>query len=134
MGRTATGVRGIRLAKGDEVIAIEVVEKDGTVLAATERGYGKKTTFDAYRKQSRGGSGVANLKITPKTGKIIGVIAVREDDEVILATSGGMIVRSAVTGIRTSGRNTQGVRLINLKEKDELAALARVFVKDDEPA
>jgi DNA gyrase subunit A len=133
MGRTASGVRGIRLGKGDEVIAMELVEKEGTILAATERGYGKKTTFDEYRKQSRGGSGVVNLKIMPKTGKIIGVIAVREDDEVILATSGGMIVRSSVKGIRTSGRNTQGVRLINLKEKDELASIARVVVKEDAP-
>jgi DNA gyrase subunit A len=132
MGRTAAGVRGIRLGKGDEVIAMELVEKDGTILAATERGYGKKTTFDEYRKQSRGGSGVVNLKSTAKTGKIIGVIAVREDDEVILATSSGMIVRSSVKGIRTSGRNTQGVRLINLKEKDELASIARVVFKDVE--
>lgn len=132
MGRTAAGVRGIRLGKGDEVIAMELIEKDGTILAATERGYGKKTTFDEYRKQSRGGSGVVNLKSTPKTGKIIGVIAVREDDEIILATSGGMIVRSSVKGIRTSGRNTQGVRLINLKEKDELASIARVVFKDVE--
>ncbi|MBU1863071.1 MAG: DNA gyrase subunit A, partial [Candidatus Omnitrophica bacterium] len=131
MGRTAAGVRGIRLAKGDEVIAMALVEKGGTILSATERGYGKKTIFDEYRLQSRGGSGVANLKVNAKTGKIVGVITVREDDEVILATSTGMIVRSAVKGIRTSGRNTQGVRLVNLKEKDVVASIARVLMKDD---
>jgi DNA gyrase subunit A len=131
MGRTATGVRGIRLAKGDEVIAMSLVEKDGTILVATQNGYGKKTTFNEYRCQSRGGSGVANLKVTEKTGTIIGVITVREDDEVILATSSGMIVRLEVKGIRTIGRNTQGVRLINLKQSDSVASIARVLVKDD---
>lgn len=134
MGRTAAGVRGIRLGKGDEVIAMELCEKDATVLTAAEKGYGKKTKLSEYRLQSRGGSGVLNLKLTTKTGDIVGVVTTRDDDEIIIATSNGMIVRSAVAGIRTCGRNTQGVRLVNLKEKDKVASIARVLVKEEEEA
>ncbi len=131
MGRTAAGVRGIKLAKGDCVISMSLVKKGATVLTATENGYGKKTLFEHYRLQSRGGSGVLNLKLTSKTGDVVGTATVFEEDEIILATTGGMIVRSAVKGIRTCGRNTQGVKLINLKEGDKIASVAKVLIEED---
>ena len=112
-------------------MSMSLVSEGATVLTATEKGYGKKTLFEHYRLQSRGGSGVFNLKITPKTGDVIGTATVLADDEIILATSGGMIVRSAVKGIRTCGRNTQGVKLINLKENDTIASIARVLIEEN---
>lgn len=132
MGRTASGVRGIRLAKNDKVIDSLVLTRDSLILTATERGYGKKTNFKEYRLQSRGGSGVINLKITAKNGQVVGVKTVTEEDEVIVISSSGMIVRSAVKEIRTCGRNTQGVRLVNLKDDDTVASIARVVAKDED--
>ncbi|MBN1492994.1 MAG: DNA gyrase subunit A [Candidatus Omnitrophica bacterium] len=132
MGRTASGVRGIRLGKNDKVIDSIILQKESLILTVTEQGYGKQTTSKEYRLQNRGGSGVINLKITSKNGKVIGVKAVKDDDEIILITTGGMIIRSSVNEIRTCGRNTQGVRLVKLKDKDLVAAVARVVAKDEE--
>jgi DNA gyrase subunit A len=132
MGRTASGVRGIRLAKNDIVIDSIILQQESLILSVTEQGYGKRTSSKEYRLQNRGGSGVINLKITEKNGKVIGVKTVRDDDEIILITTGGMIIRSAVKEIRTCGRNTQGVHLVKLKDKDTVAAVARVVAKDEE--
>jgi DNA gyrase subunit A len=132
MGRTASGVRGIRLAKNDIVIDSIILQQESLILSVTEQGYGKRTSSKEYRLQNRGGSGVINLKITEKNGKVIGVKSVRDDDEIILITTGGMIIRSAVKEIRTCGRNTQGVHLVKLKDKDTVAAVARVVAKDEE--
>ena len=132
MGRTAAGVRGMRLAKDDKVIGSIVLDKDSLILSATEKGYGKKTNFKEYRLQSRGGSGVINLKITEKNGNVIGVIAVNEDDDIIVISTSGMVVRSSVAEIRTCGRNAQGVRLVKLKDNDMVASIAKVLAKDED--
>ncbi|HTL47966.1 MAG TPA: DNA gyrase subunit A [Verrucomicrobiae bacterium] len=131
MGRTASGVRGMNLDKGDRVIAVEVVDPNATALSVTELGFGKKSKFKDYRLQSRGGKGVINVKVTPKNGKVVCLLAVQEQDEVIVVTTGGMVVRSPVDQIRISGRNAQGVRLIRLKDGHKVAAAARVVEKDD---
>jgi DNA gyrase subunit A len=131
MGRTATGVRGMRIDDDDEVIAAQVVQEGGTALSVTENGYGKKSQFKDYRLQTRGGKGVINVKVTPKNGQVVSVVTVQEEDELIIVTSGGMIVRCPVNQIRTSGRNAQGVRVIRLKENHKVAAVTRVVEKED---
>jgi DNA gyrase subunit A len=134
MGRSAGGVRGIRLKKKDELVAMELVQKKATVLTVTSRGFGKRTEFEEYRLQSRGGSGIINSKVTDKNGHVVNVITVNDQDEIILVTTGGMVVRTGVKQIRTCGRNTQGVRLIKLKDKDAVAAAARVVASDEDEA
>jgi len=131
MGRTASGVRGIKLGKGDRVIAMDVVDKEAIALSVTEEGYGKKSKFSEYRVQSRGGKGVINVKTTAKNGKVVKVLAVKEGDEIIVVTNGGMVVRIPVDQIRTSGRNAQGVRVMRLKDKHKIASVARVVEKED---
>jgi len=131
MGRTASGVRGINLSKNDRVIAMEIVRPEAIALSITEQGFGKKTKFKEYRIQSRGGKGIINVKVTPKNGKIINVLTVTDQDEIIIVTTGGMVVRCPVGQIRTSGRNSQGVRVIRLKEKHRVAAAARVVEKEE---
>ena len=126
MGRTATGVRGIRLRKGDEVVDMAVVDLTGTLMTVCERGYGKRTSFEEYRVQSRGGSGIINIRTTGRNGKVVGVKNVRDSDELMLMTEGGMVVRIGVGEIRTIGRATQGVRLIGLKAGDSVISVARV--------
>lgn len=132
MGRTASGVRAINLGKKDEVIAVEIVDKDSTLLSVTELGFGKKTQFKEYRLQSRGGKGIINVKVTAKNGRVVNALAVEEQDEIIVVTTGGMVVRCPVNQIRTSGRNAQGVRLVRLKDNQKIASAARVVEKDDE--
>ena len=132
MGRSASGVRGIRFGKKDEVIAMEIAHPETTVLTVTTLGYGKKSSFKDYRLQSRGGKGVINIKLTSKNGQVVSVLAVREEDEVILMSTGGMVVRCPVNQIRTSGRAAQGVHLIRLKDKDRVAAAARVVAGEEE--
>lgn len=134
MGRTASGVRGINLSSKDRVIAAEIVDPNAIALSVTEGGYGKKTKFKEYRLQSRGGKGIINVKVTAKNGKVINVLNVNEQDEIIIVTNKGMIVRSPVDQIRTSGRNAQGVRVIRLKEGHKVATAARVVAKEDEDA
>jgi len=134
MGRTASGVRGIFISPGDRVIAVEVVDHEATALSITENGFGKKSKFKDYRLQTRGGKGVINVKVTAKNGKVTGILAVHEEDEILLVTSGGMVVRCPVNQIRTSGRNAQGVRVMRLKEKHKIASVARVVEKEDAEA
>ena len=134
MGRATAGVRGIRLRPGDEVVGMVVVphESDPTLLVLTEAGMGKRSEVDAYRLQGRGGYGVINIKTSEKTGKVVGVKAVQPDDQVMIVTKAGVVNRQKIDEIRVIGRATQGVRLINLDEGDEVMDLARFVVEDEE--
>jgi DNA gyrase subunit A len=132
MGRTAAGVRGIRLRTGDQVVGMALVEEDIEVLVATHHGYGKRTPAADYRAQSRGGIGLKTMQITPKNGPLVAVRTVRPEDEVMLITDAGQIIRQRVGDIRKTGRSTQGVRLMRLDEGDHIANLARVLVPEEE--
>jgi len=144
MGRPAAGVRGISLDKEDAVVALAVVVKDATLLVAGENGIGKRTPFDivnpdgtvepVYRLQSRGGKGIITMKANEKTGGVVGALTVREADEIMLITTGGQMVRTFVKDIREAGRNTQGVKLINLDAGDKLQAIASVISEQQEDA
>jgi DNA gyrase subunit A len=135
MGRGAYGVKGIELETADEVVALEVVSA-GTVLTVTANGYGKRTDIEEYRLQSRGGKGIINIKTTGRNGPVVGVKFLRGDEEVMLITEKGMIIRLDTADISTIGRNTQGVRLIQLEEGDHLVSVARLAerVEGEDPA
>jgi DNA gyrase subunit A len=135
MGRPASGVRGIALEPPDAVVALAVVDLNATLLVAGDTGVGKRTNFEAYRVQSRAGKGIITMKTTEKTGQVVGALTVRDTDEVMLITAGGQMVRIAVKGIREIGRNTQGVKLIELDANDRLQGIAPVISeeRDDEP-
>src|SRR5450432_4057953 len=132
MGRPAGGVRGINLEKADAVVAAAIVVPDATLLVAGENGIGKRTAFDEYRVQSRGGKGIITMKTNEKTGSVVGALTVRDQDEIMMITVGGQMVRIPVQGIREAGRNTQGVKLVNLAENDKLQAIAQVIGEDKE--
>ncbi len=132
MGRPAAGVRGITLEKTDAVIAVAVVVPDSTLLVAGENGIGKRTDFGEYRIQSRGGKGIITMKTNDKTGFVVGALTVKDNDEIMMITVGGQMVRTAVKDIREAGRNTQGVKLINLDQGDKLQAIAPVIAENDE--
>ncbi|HJM42468.1 MAG TPA: DNA gyrase C-terminal beta-propeller domain-containing protein, partial [Nitrospinota bacterium] len=130
MGRNAAGVRGILLAKGDEIIGAEVVTPESVILSVTARGYGKRTALRDYRLTARGGKGVINLKITEKNGPVVAVRQVYDTDEYLMITTGGQLMRGRIKDISVIGRATQGVRLINLKTDDRLVSIARIEEKD----
>ena len=132
MGRPAGGVRGIQLDQGDVVVASAVVDSGATLLVAGENGIGKRTPFDEYRVQSRGGKGIITMKTTDKTGAVVGALTVKDSDEIMLITVGGQMVRTNVNDIREAGRNTQGVKLVNLDEGDKLQAIAPVISEEKE--
>ena len=132
MGRSAQGVRGISLKKKDKVVGMVRVDPEGTLLSVTEKGFGKRTTFEMYRLQSRGGSGVINLKVVEKNGKVVGIKSVRESDEMMLISIKGMVVKVGVNGISIIGRSTQGVKVINLKTGDKLISVASVIAKEED--
>ncbi len=134
MGRPATGVRGISLSEADSTVAAAVVVPNATLLVAGENGIGKRTDFEEYRVQSRGGKGIITMKTTEKTGKVVGALTVRDEDEVMLITVRGQMVRISVRDVRPTGRNTQGVKLINLDEGDKLLAIAPVISEANELA
>jgi len=131
-GRATRGVKGITLDKKDEVVSLDIVEKDATLLVVTENGYGKRTDFDEYRVQKRGGKGIITMKTTDKNGLVIGVNRVVDADEIMMISAQGKMVRTPVKDIRVIGRNTQGVRLINLEKGDRLVAVTRVVSEDEE--
>jgi DNA gyrase subunit A len=133
MGRPATGVRGISLEKEDRVVALAVVDPAATLLVAGENGIGKRTSFEEYRVQSRGGKGIITMKTNDKTGTVVGALTVTDADEIMLLTQQGQMVRTPVKDIREAGRNTQGVKLVNLASGDKLTAIARVISETDEP-
>ena len=132
MGRSAYGVRGISLRDADAVVEMEVLRPGGTILSVTEQGYGKRTELDEYRVQSRGGIGIINMQTSDRNGKVIGIIQVTDDDELMLITQLGKILRMASKDIRTIGRATQGVRLIDIEGDDRAVSIARLVEKDEE--
>jgi DNA gyrase subunit A len=132
MGRDTYGVWGMKLDQGDEAVALDLVEPGATLLAVSENGYGKRTEMDEYRLTRRGGKGIITMKTTEKTGRVIGVRMVTDDDQIMLVTSGGKVIRLRVNEIRVIGRNTQGVRLIDLEEGERVASVARLAEREDE--
>jgi len=131
MGRAAAGVKAITLANGDRLIAMVVVNPESNILTVTENGFGKCTRASEYRLQSRGGKGIINIKTTEKNGLALTAKIVTDNDELMLITHSGMVVRCPVKDIRVAGRSTQGVRLIALKNKDKMASCAKL-VKEQE--
>jgi DNA gyrase subunit A len=131
MGRTATGVWGIALDKKDQVIDLVVIRRASTLLTVTERGLGKRSELDEYRVQHRGGRGIITLKRNDKTGDVVALKEVLQDDELMMITKKGIVIRVPVEGIRVSGRNTQGVRVINLTPGDLVGDVARIVKEDD---
>jgi DNA gyrase subunit A len=131
MGRATTGVRGVTLAGKDFVIGMVVVKQSATLLVVTEKGMGKRSEIDAYRLQRRGGKGVINIRTSDKAGKVVAIREVVPGDELMVITRNGVVNRQSVDGIRVIGRNTQGVRLINLGPKDVVMDVAKV-VKEEE--
>jgi len=129
MGRTAAGVRGIKMPEEDTVIGLIVVG-EGSILSATKNGYGKRTNPDDYPTKGRGGMGVIDIKTTDRNGPVIGAVQVRDDDEIMLITDGGTLVRTAVAEVSTVGRNTQGVRLIRLTDGESLVELTAIDEED----
>jgi DNA gyrase subunit A len=132
MGRTAYGVRGISLREDDQVVAMEVVREGGTLLTVAQNGYGKRTELEEYRLQSRGGVGIINIQANERNGKVVGIAYVQDDDEVLLITQQGMILRMRAGDTRKIGRATQGVRMIEMEEGDEVVAIAKLAEKDEE--
>ena len=133
MGRATRGVRGINLRKGDRVVGMETLEEDGgEILSIAENAIGKRTRVSEYRLQSRGGKGIINLKVSQKTGQVVGAKQVRPDDGMMLITQEGKIIRIGVEGVRVSGRSTQGVKLMDLDGEDRLVAVATIAERDEE--
>ena len=131
MGRAAYGVKGIELDRGDEVVGLEVVGAGGTVLTLTSNGYGKRTAIEEYRLQSRGGKGTIDIKTSGRNGPVVGVKFLGGDEQVMLITEKGMIIRLNTAEISTIGRNTQGVRLIQLEDGDHLVSVARLAEREE---
>jgi len=132
MGRTARGVKGIRLGKDDRVVVMEKVEEEYTLLVVSENGYGKRTDFDQYNAQKRGGGGVITMRTGARNGALVGAASVRAGDELMLISTDGQMIRMPVDQIRVIGRATKGVRLINLHQDDKLVSLAKVAEEEPE--
>lgn len=130
MGRTATGVRGIKLSKGDIVVGLIVIKRQTTILVVTEKGYGKRSDISEYRTTHRGGKGIITVKTSDKVGKMISMLEVTDNEELIIISTQGMVIRQGISDIRVMGRNTQGVRVIRLNEGDSIADISKV-VPDD---
>ena len=132
MGRATTGVKGIELEPGDQVIGMVVIRRDATLLTVTEHGLGKRSELADYRVQYRGGKGIITLKRTEKTGDVVALKEVIPGDELMVITRHGVIIRLPVDDIRVIGRNTQGVRIINCAEGDVVMDVARVVEEEGE--
>ena len=130
MGRTAKGVRGIRLMKGDEVVSSEVAADKTAILTVTDKGQGKRTMVEEYPVQSRAGKGVISIKITSRGGSAVGLMQVRDEDEVVMITSSGKLIRTLAGNISLLGRNTQGVKLMDVEGEDKIVSIGRVAEKD----
>lgn len=133
MGRSATGVKGIQLSEGDAVIDMDIIDPSSSVLIVTSKGYGKRTPVEDYRIQTRGGKGIKTLNITAKNGPVVGLKVVEADEDLMIITSQGTIIRMSIDGISEMGRNTQGVRLINIKDDDEVSTVTRVQKNENDP-
>ena len=132
MGRLAQGVRGIQLKEDDWVVGTAVLAQEGTILTVTENGFGKRTHTEEYRKQARGGKGIITMKTTERNGAVVGVLPVTDEDDLMIITDGGKIIRLRVKDLSIIGRNTQGVRLINLDEQEKLVGVARAVKREEE--
>jgi len=131
MGRVATGVKGIELGKDDAVIGMVVIRRDATLLVVSGKGFGKRSELTEYRVQKRGGKGIITFKVTDKTGPCVALKEVQPDDELMMITRHGIIIRVPVDGIRVIGRNTQGVRVMNLDAGDTVVDVSRVAKEDE---
>ncbi|ARK28400.1 DNA gyrase subunit A [Halalkalibacter krulwichiae] len=132
MGRTAAGVKGITLGEDDHVVGMDIIEEGHDVLIVTEKGYGKRTPIDEYRIQSRGGKGIKTCNITDRNGSLVSLKIVSSNHDIMIITVSGVIIRTQVEGISTTGRNTQGVTLIRVNEGEEVATVARVDIDDED--
>jgi len=132
MGRQANGVRGVRLDDGDFVVGMSIADDSTTLLVVTERGFGKRTDMEEYRRQKRGGKGIIAIKTSIRNGPVVGIKSVTDHDELIVMTTGGMIIRLPISGVRTIGRNTQGVRIIALQQDDLVSNIARVVASEED--
>jgi DNA gyrase subunit A len=134
MGRTAYGVRGISLRGDDSVVAMEVIPaaSEASVMTVCENGYGKRTLLDEYRVQSRGGVGIISIHTTDRNGRVVGIACVTGDDELMLITQQGKVLRMPTSGTRPIGRATQGVRLIEIESDDRVVSVVRLAERDDE--
>jgi DNA gyrase subunit A len=134
MGRTAGGVIGVRLDKDDRVVGMSVAGEDTTVFCVTENGYGKRTTVSEYRIQHRGGSGIINIKCTERNGNVVGMLTVEDDDEVVVVSTDGVVLRMSIKDLRKIGRNTQGVKIMMPSEGAKVSAVARAIpeAKEDQ--
>jgi DNA gyrase subunit A len=130
MGRSAQGVRGMRLESGDEVVSVDIVNEDATLLTITENGFGKRTEFGEYRAMHRGGRGVITIVTSLRNGPVINVKAVMGEDEVMLTSSEGIIIRIPIRDIRVQGRNTQGVKIMNVRQGDKVVGVARIKAEE----
>lgn len=131
MGRVARGVRAINLAKEDAVVSMEALEEGKTILTVTERGYGKRTEIKEYRSQLRGGMGIINIKVTEKNGRVAGIAQVNTEDELVITTNIGKIIRIAMKGVSVIGRNTQGVKLIGVEKDERVTGIAPIAEKEE---
>jgi DNA gyrase subunit A len=125
-------LEGIRLADKDRVVSLIVAESDDPILTATEKGYGKRTQLDEYRAQARGGSGVISIKTSDRNGQVVGAIQVTDEDEMMLISDKGTLVRARASDVSIIGRNTQGVTLINIADDEALVSVAKIAETEDE--
>jgi len=132
MGRSATGVRAIRLKKGDQAIAMVVAKENFQLLTISEKGFGKRTPLTEFRTQTRGGSGIIAMKLTPKTGKLVKALGISEQEDIMIITENGVVIRQNTSDISIIGRNTQGVKLIRLDENDKISDVAKVMMSSEE--
>jgi DNA gyrase subunit A len=133
MGRDAAGVRGMRLRSGDEVVSLDVVRPDADVLIVTDAGFGKRTKTDHFGVQGRGGQGVRAIKLTAARGRVVSAFMASLDDEILLVSTGGVVIRTAVREIAAQGRDATGVRLMSLDAGHAVAAVAAVAAEDEDP-
>jgi DNA gyrase subunit A len=131
-GRVSQGVKGMSLEDGEYVIGMEIVDENSEILTVTARGYGKRSSAAEYRKQSRGGKGILAMKLTEKTGDIMGILPVTDKDDLMIITDKGQVIRTKIAGISLLGRNTQGVRLINVKPDEKVVAVEKIVDPDEE--
>ena len=132
MGRSAAGVRGMRLSKGDMIVGMEVLSHGQTLFTITENGFGKRTSIDEYPVQKRGGLGVITIKTTERNGNVVAILLVEEDDDLMLMTDNGKLIRIPTRGVSVISRNTQGVKLIGMVQAEKVTSAARLAEKEDE--
>jgi DNA gyrase subunit A len=132
MGRAAAGVKGIHVDPGDEVVGMVVVKQGATLLSVTENGYGKRSWLEDYPVKHRGGKGVINIRTTKRNGKVVSIQEVSDNDQLMLITRLGIVIRCPISQLSVIGRNTQGVRLISLDEEDAVVDVAHLAREDEE--